>query len=151
MVKFNSLIAEEARRWVTAKVGFQHRGMTMKGCDCMGFIVGVLNKFRQKLLVLPYYSKDWGQHTESSELIINGLNTIALETDKSKAEVGDILVFKFGKCHSHTGIYLGNGTFAHCYEAGKHCRYGVLNNSAWGRKLRKVFRLNETQFLAKEL
>lgn len=148
MAKLNSLIAEEARRWVVVKVKYQHRGMTMRGCDCGGFVLGVLNKFSIKPLVLPHYSQNWGIHIESNELITNGLNIIASEVDK--AETGDILVFKFGKYHCHAGIYLGNNTFAHCYEAGRHCRLGVLNNSAWGRKLRKVFRINETQFLAKE-
>jgi len=139
-------IAEEARRWAKIKVPYQHRGTTIKGCDCTGFLIGVLQSlgfFRG--YKLPYYSFDWSMHRNSSENIIKELNDYAYEVHKSDLTIGDVLLFKFARTHSHAGIYLGNHIFAHCYQAASRCCLGVLKNSMWEKRWTKVFRLDESK------
>jgi cell wall-associated NlpC family hydrolase len=102
---------EEAKTWVGTK--WRH-GQALKGdsTDCIQWI-GYLGKqfnWIPKDYKFPRYPRDWALHNSFS----------ILEQEVSKfchkkeiMEIGDILLFKFGKTSSHAGIYLGNNEIIH--------------------------------------
>jgi len=136
-------LAVEAKQWVIDKVPYEHRGMTKKGCDCTGFLIGILQNLGYLTdFKMPYYPSDWNLHSGATERVINFLNKYGNEVDKNALQAGDILVFKFGRAECHTGIFLENYLFAHSYQSAQRCNYGVLKNSLWARRHTKTYRLN---------
>lgn len=136
--------AEEAIRWADLKVPYRHRGETDKGCDCTGLIIGILtklNKLRNYKRVK--YKYDWNIHAGASDIITEELLKIG-DFVIDNPEVGDIFLFKFGKCNSHTGIIINDNTFIHSTGgANGYCRRAILKNSQWSSRLVGVIRLNE--------
>ena len=132
-------IAKEARKWVGVK--YRHRGMTMRGCDCSGFLLGVMRKLGFLLnYKLRYYPPDWNLHSGADNFLVEEIGRFAVEIKKSETNPGDVLVFNFGKCNSHAGILVEKGIFVHCYLTGKKVGYGVLKNSIWENRWSKTFR-----------
>jgi cell wall-associated NlpC family hydrolase len=69
-------IAAEAKNWLG--VPYQHRGMTKRGCDCTGLLIGIL----QLLGYLPNYKlreypKDWNLHAGAGDYIREEISKIA--------------------------------------------------------------------------
>lgn len=59
-------------------------------------------------IVIPGYPQDWHIHN-NEELLLNSLREQNyLQEVSSPVEIGDILVFKYGKASSHVGIYVNN-------------------------------------------
>lgn len=134
-------IANEAKKWADARVPYRHRGVTMEGCDCSGLVIGVMKKLGFLLnYKLRYYPIDWNLHNASGEYLVQELRRYAIEVKKSEIRLGDVLVFKFGRCESHAAILVDKNVFVHCYLSAKHCWYGVLKGSSWMKRWTKVFR-----------
>ncbi|MDL2275564.1 hypothetical protein LJC22_05520 [Desulfosarcina sp. OttesenSCG-928-G10] len=79
-----------------------------RGADCIGMVYGVMTETRAMAPVeIPKYPRDWHLHNDN-QLLIAGLRCIpelieVLPTDPMMN--GDILVFRYGKSSSHTGIF----------------------------------------------
>ena len=75
------------------------------GVDCLTLLSEV---YREAGLVgeleIPYYPKDFMQHS-GAELYLDGLLKHAYEID-TKPQAGDIIIWKFGRCFSHTAIVI---------------------------------------------
>jgi len=146
MSDFGTKFAEEAALWADKKVPYLHRGETDRGCDCTGIIIGILTKFgKLKNYKRVKYKIDWNVHENATESITKELLRIG-DFVENGPEPGDILLFKFGRCSSHSGIFVGGNKFVHSTGGGQGCcRYGILKNSQWSRRLSGVIRLNENK------
>jgi cell wall-associated NlpC family hydrolase len=140
---FNERLATEARRWFRLRVPYSFRGKSTRGCDCGGFLVGVINAVLNQDRKLPTYTKDWNLHAGSEDVLQEALEKYGEEKTKEEMHGGDVLLFKFGRYNSHTGIFIGDYKFVHCHEASRKCCIDVLLNSTWQKRLKKVYRLDE--------
>jgi len=136
--------AEEAVRWADKKVPFLHRGETDKGCDCTGLIIGVLSKLgKLKNYKRMKYKFDWNIHAGACDIITEELLKVGnfISGEKQK---GDILLFRFGRCNSHAGVFIEGNKFVHSTGGSMgFCRYGILKNSQWSKRIAGVIRLDE--------
>lgn len=117
-----SPIAEAALTWDNTPYHHQARVKGV-GVDCAQLIAAVAEEVGliPTGAVIPVnYSTEWHLHNREEVLLQN------LEAFGCTKKVGlvpeedDILCFKYGRCVSHLGIYLGNSLFIHAARnAGK--------------------------------
>jgi len=145
--------AEGAKAWAEAKVHYLHRGFSFRGCDCGGLVVGIA---KQLGLIDNYkmrmYPRDWNLHSGAGNYIVEEIEKIANKIPNSEIDVGDIPIFRFGKCIAHVGVLLNKSTmcFAHSHRIAGHCWYAVLRNSNWSKRWVETYRLsNEKMVLYK--
>jgi len=142
---FNERLANEAKRWFWLSVPYAFRGKTIRGCDCGGFLVGVINSVLNQNHKLPAYTRDWNLHQGSEDVLQEALEKYGEEKTKEEMQAGDVLLFEFGRYNSHTGIFIGEHKFVHCHEATRQCCIDVLLHSDWENRFRKVYRLDENK------
>lgn len=97
-------------------------GIALKGfgADCIQFIIGVAKQFQW--LPEDYtsikYNKDWAVHNARS-ILEEELAKVASRVisgsidDLNLLKTGDVIIFRFGKCASHAGMYVGDGVMVH--------------------------------------
>ena len=139
----SNAIADRAIEWAKDQVPYRHRGMTRRGCDCTGLIIGIARELKLlKSYTLPMYKMDWNLHNGASDIITRELERVAVLIPKEQLQRGDVVVFRFGKCNAHVGIYLENNLFIHS-RAKQKCKYGCLQKSEWGTRWTMIYRFNE--------
>jgi len=128
--------------WKDLKVPYQHRGTTRNGCDCTGLIIGALREMGYlKNYKLRIYPHDWNLHAKADNYIVEEISKFA---DKVIwPDIGDIVLFHFGKCIAHVGVIIEDGLFIHCNRTSKQCKVSKLGNSQWGKRVACFYRLNE--------
>jgi cell wall-associated NlpC family hydrolase len=98
-------IVEEAKTWLGTP--FHHRAFVKgAGTDCQGFIYSsyrVLGLIPE--LEMPEYSPQWWAHRER-ELYIESLIELGLHEITGPPSPGDIVLAKWGRCFSHSGIVI---------------------------------------------
>lgn len=113
-----SEVIQEVRSWIGTP--WKH-GVALKGfgTDCVQFLLTIAKTagwvpgdYR-----IQKYTQDWMLHNNES-LLIPELEKYA--SIVNSMEVCDILAFKYGRCASHVGIYVGEGKMIHA-----HIRHGV--------------------------
>ncbi len=109
MIEEDKEIIAEARSWIGTK--WMH-GQCVKGyrTDCIRFIVEMGKKFGwvPEGYEPPQYRQDWALHNNES-VMIRELKKFCEQVDNLRlAEIGDILVFKTGRCAAHAGIFIGD-------------------------------------------
>ena len=112
MTSFDQAIKAEAESWV--KTPFRHAAaLKGVGVDCIHLVEAVLCAVGlvKSQGLLPSYSPDWHLHLRR-ELLIEGLRQHCDEVGESY-EVGDILVYRYGRTASHCGLYVGDGQIIH--------------------------------------
>ncbi len=135
-------IVDEALQWIGTPFD-HHSAIKLKGCDCVGLFVGVLKKIGymdNNFNAIPPYPIDWMLH-RSEEKLLKELEKYSKEIVRSELSAGDILVFKFGRASSHSGIYLKDNLFIHCWVKRGVC-ISILKNSLWEKRLVKAVKLN---------
>lgn len=105
-------MVEEAKTWVNTPY---HSMAKLKGIgvDCVQLLIGVYENCH---LIEGFdtgtYSHEWHLH-KGEERYLQGL---LLFCDKvSSMKKGDILVYQYGRCISHAGIYIGDNQLIHAY------------------------------------
>lgn len=105
-------IKQEALTWVGTP--YHHMGKIKGvGVDCAQILikiyssVGLISDFDT-----GYYPMDWALH-RNEELYLQGLENYAIPTDN--LQIGDIVAYKFGRCVSHAGIYIGGDLIVHSW------------------------------------
>ncbi len=103
-------VAQVAAQYVGA--AYRWGGNTPAGFDCSGFVQWVYGRFG-----LPLPHSEIGQLYSGERVSAEAL------------EPGDVLVFAntYRAGPSHSGIYLGGGTFVHAVDE----RHGVMVSSLW--------------------
>ena len=112
MTSLDAAIRAEALTWVGTT--FRH-GASLKGIgvDCIHLVgavlraVGLLNDSA----LIPSYPPDWFVHRDQ-ERLLDGLREHCDEVQEPW-QVGDILVYRFGRAASHCGLYVGEGQIIH--------------------------------------
>ena len=90
---------------------------------------------------LRNYPKDWNLHAKADNYIVEEVEKMA---DKIETpDVGDLVLFNFGKCAAHVGVVIEQGLFIHCYVAGGKCKVSSLWNSRWSKRIFGFYRLIE--------
>lgn len=98
-------LREELESWENTP--FRHLcGVKGMGCDCIHFVVRIIETFGLGPFKVPEYPKDWHLH-RSEELLKRGLTSQVphIEINPFDPKDGDILLFKFGRVCSHAGIF----------------------------------------------
>ena len=107
-------IVKEAKEWLGTP--FMH-GQAVKGvgADCVQFPIALMKSAGK----LPAefksirYNQDWALHNEKSELLPQ-LEKYCIRIDNlDNLQSGDLLAYKYGKCVSHLGVYIGEGMIIH--------------------------------------
>ena len=135
-------LCNAAKVWKDLGVKYQHRGTTRYGCDCTGLIIGILQELGYiKDYKLRIYPRDWNLHAFADDHIMEELGKV---TDKiANPDIGDLVVFYFGRCAAHVGIVVENGLFIHCHRISGKCTVSSLWNSSWTKRIVNFYRLNE--------
>ncbi len=113
MDKINEAYVKEAETWIGTK--WRH-GQVLKGdsTDCIQWLIYLGREFGwvPKDFIVPKYSRDWALHNKESALK-KGISQFCNEV--KEMQIGDILLFKFGKTDSHAGVYCGDNEMIHAH------------------------------------
>lgn len=130
-------VVEEAKSWLGTPY---HHLAKIKGAgvDCGQLLIGVYSNVG----LIPdietgYYPNDWHFH-RSEEQYIGWVSKYAKPTDNPK--VGDVMLFKFGRCISHGGILVGDNLIIHSYLR-QGCVYARLDDAELNGRLAMCFTL----------
>jgi NlpC/P60 family putative phage cell wall peptidase len=109
-------IIAEARSWIGTR--WMH-GTALKGVatDCIGFIASLAITFGwiPQNYKMPKYKQDWALHNSES-IMMAEIAKFGREIPLgSPLEIGDVLLFKYGRCASHAGIYIGDNRMVHAH------------------------------------
>lgn len=113
MEAIRKAIVEEAKTWLGTP--YHHHGMVKgAGVDCAMILVAIYSKFG--LLPKDFdprpYPTDWHLHRDA-ERYLGYLLQFGREVDAP--QIGDVVVFKFGRAFSHGAVYVGDGEIIHSY------------------------------------
>lgn len=139
--------AENIVTWIG--VPYLHRGTTRRGVDCTGLIIGSMKELSFiSDYALRQYPHDWNIHGGAGDFIREEIGAIANEiSPKTSAEKGDLVLFRFGKCAAHIGVYQGGDMFVHSIF-GAHCvRWGRLKSSKWMSRWIHTYRIDVNKVL----
>ena len=140
-------LCSKAKIWKNLKVPYQHRGASRRGCDCTGLVIGILRELGYlKEYVIRKYPQDWNLHAMADNYILEELSKFAVAVESP--EIGDLVLFYFGKCVAHVGIVIENGLFIHCYRKSR-CKTSKLHKSQWTNRVFGYYRLNEDKLNGK--
>ena len=142
MISFAQQYATRAKEWARLGVPYRHRGLTRRGCDCSGMLIGIgqeLGKF--KSFKLRKYRGDWNMHSGACDIITTELDKVADRVPNVQLGIGDILVFRFGNCDAHAGVFIGDISFVHSVANSK-CQLGIIRDSKWSSRWTLTYRFN---------
>lgn len=135
---------EECRSWMDPPTKWMH-GVGVKNyrSDCVHYTLGVAKAMGwiEKDYEIEPYPHDWALHQSKSRLA-EELHKHCHLVKKEDIKIGDLLLYKFGKCESHIAWFLGEGKAIHCVE-----EYGVVEydfNSEMTDELRSVVRIKRS-------
>lgn len=141
-------IVKEALTWVGTP--YRDNAMTKGvGVDCAHLLMGVAIEsglLDRATCQVVTYPEEWHLH-RSEELLVNGMKAYAYEIGYKDLQVGDFLLYQYGRCISHAAIYMGGGRVIHAY-VGLGVVISDINDVIFYDKqgksrLRKVFRYKE--------
>jgi len=122
-------------------------GVKQGGCDCIHFVVKVLEEFGFGPFKIQKYPRDWHLHRDE-ERLLNGIR-IALngkvEEYKERKDAlvipinGDIILYQFGKVISHAGIYFDNHVYQSLNNIGIQKRKWA--DKTWYKRMKYIHRL----------
>lgn len=105
-------IVAEARTWLGTP--FHHRAIIKGvGVDCAHFLIGVFSSLGLLKMFEPDdYPPDWHLHN-SEEKFLEYLKSRAVRI--TDPQPGDVVMFKFGRCASHSAIVIEWPRIIHSY------------------------------------
>ena len=137
---------QSARGWIGTR--FVHQGRVKKtavhkgGCDCIGFVVGVLNEVGRGDIAC-HDKTDYARVPNGMQLFYE-LRKVLQQVPDVDMRAGDIALFKFDKNPQHVGIISETDkqqTLIHCYLQAR----GVVEHrfdEIWQKRLVAVFRID---------
>ncbi len=137
-------LCNNVKVWRDLNVKYEHRGMTRKGCDCTGLIIGSLRELGYlKNYKLRKYPIDWNLHAKADNYIVEEISKVADEI--TRPNIGDLVLFYFGRCVAHVGVLIEDGLFIHCHMKSRKCKASKLWNSQWTKRIVGFYRLDENK------
>lgn len=142
-------IRTAALTWVNTP--YQDNAMAKgHGVDCAHFIYRVAvesDVIDEDDLVIGYYSNEWHLH-HSEEKFLQHVQKVGMEIPKdTPLQVGDVLLYQYGRCVSHGAIYIGEGLIIHSYvELGviiSRLDDVILYDNKGESRLRHVYRFRD--------
>lgn len=130
------------KTWKDIKVQYEHRGTTRNGCDCTGLVIGALREMGYlKNYKLRIYPPDWNLNAGADDYITEEVRKFADQI--IKPDIGDLVLFRIGRCVAHVGVVIEDVLFVHCRRESKRCIVSSLRNSQWTKRISSFYRLNE--------
>ncbi len=135
MNELREKIIEEAKTWIGTP--YHHQAAVKgHGVDCAQILIEVYQAVG--LAQRPdvgYYPSDWMLH-RSEEIYLWWLNKFCTEIDQVDAKPGDIVMFKFGRCFSHSGIIVDAPLIIHAQRE-DNCGYANIGQGVLeGREMK---------------
>ena len=139
-------IAVAARTWLGTPHVNQARVKGI-GVDCGMLLIGALEDaglIDKGAIKIAPYSNEWHLH-HSEEWFLSYVKKYCIPVTETDMAVGDFLMYQFGRCVSHGGIYVGDNQIIHAVVA-QGVILSDLNDvmflDAHGRsRLRGIYRL----------
>lgn len=126
---------------------FRHKcGVKGMGCDCVHFVVKVLEEFGLidlSRVVIPDYPRDWHQHNTREalkEAVEKYLNVEAVDVN-GLLKTGDIILSHFGKASSHSGLYYEGYVYQAINQVGVKCIN--FNDKRFRKQMKFAYRIKE--------
>lgn len=104
-------VVAEARTWLLTPYHHQARVKGV-GVDCATILLEVFSAVGLAENAWPEYSPTWHLH-RGEELYLEWMEKYTHEVESP--DIGDIIVWKWGRCFSHGTIYIGGGQVIHSY------------------------------------
>ena len=109
------------------------------GIDC-GMIL--IRAWADIGLIEPFdprpYPRDFHLH-RAEEVYLGIVNRFAAEIPEEQLKLGDIIMFKFGRCFSHGSIYLGNEEIIHAFVKDGMCTRARIDQTEFKDRPRRFF------------
>ncbi len=86
-----------------------------RGIDCGMLLIACLEGagyIKEGAIEVPPYSNEWQLH-RSDEWFLHVVEKYCDEVPLAEIQPGDFLLYKYGRCVSHGGIYVGHGWIVH--------------------------------------
>lgn len=107
-------VAQAALAWLGTPHVHQAK-VKGRGVDCGHLLLAALEDaglMEKDSFVVNPYSPEWHLH-HAEEWFLRYVKMIAEEVSLSEMQPGDFLMYQFGRCVSHGGIYVGQGRVCH--------------------------------------
>lgn len=111
-------IAAAARTWLGTPHVNQARVKGI-GVDCGMLLIGALEDaglIDKGAIKIAPYSNEWHLH-HSEEWFLSYVKKYCIPVTETDMAVGDFLMYQFGRCVSHGGIYVGDNQIIHAVVA----------------------------------
>jgi cell wall-associated NlpC family hydrolase len=131
-------ILEEAREWIGTPWHHEARVKGRNGgVDCVMLLCEVYERAGVLPHIVPHhYPIDVMLH-RSKEVVIPYLERYGMEVESP--DVGDTVVYRFGRSFSHAAIYAGAGRIVHAFRPFGCVSETLIEESALGGRPRKYF------------
>lgn len=107
-------IAAAARTWLGTPHVNQARVKGI-GVDCGMLLIGALEDaglIDKGAIKIAPYSNEWHLH-HSEEWFLSYVKKYCIPVTETDMAIGDFLMYQFGRCVSHGGIYIGDNQIVH--------------------------------------
>lgn len=85
------------------------------GVDCGMLLIGAIEDaglIEKGVIEIAPYSNEWHLH-HSEEWFLSYVKKYCVSVTEADMAIGDFLMYQFGRCVSHGGIYIGNNQIIH--------------------------------------
>lgn len=97
-------IVAEALTWENTK--YHHKARVKGvGVDCAQYPAAVFEAVGMIPYIAPEYSRDWMLHRDE-EQFLGWIKQYAYEVERDQVGPGDLAIWKFGRCYSHSAIVI---------------------------------------------
>ena len=125
-------VVQEAKTWLGTPY-HHHAHIKGAGVDCAQILLEVYSAIG--LAERPdvgHYAPDWMLH-RSEEVYLSWLDKYCKQITQQEAQAGDIVMFKFGRCFSHSGIILQYPLIIHAHITDNCCYADATQGDLAGR------------------
>lgn len=103
------------------------------GVDCAQLLRIVLNNCGANIRPTDHYPRDWHLHREQERFMLFVLEH-CVEIDEEDLLPGDMILWRFGRCFSHGGFFIGGTRIVHAIVRERITRIGDMNEGELGFK-----------------
>lgn len=129
-------VIKEAETWLLTP--YHHQGRVKgAGVDCATILLEVFSAVGIAENAYPEYAPEWHFH-RSEEMYLGWMRRYTRQIEESELGIGDLIVWKFGRCFSHGSIYIGDSEVIHSY-IGIGCTRSRMNESMFEGREKKFF------------